>query len=642
MLARPGSGTVGDSLRLRRPESTGATSHRKDAHMDDYPLIADHGLIGDLQTAALVTTDGSIDWFCAPRFDSPSMFGALLDRRLGGRYRIRPSVDAFSSQQMYLPDTAILITRFLTPEGIGEVVDFMPVSGDVATDRHRLVRLVRCVRGRMTFELDIAPRFDYGRKPHELHITDSGGVFTSDGFSITLHIVREPDDARLAHVKTQDDDVHAELALEAGQVRGLVLDTGSDEPPRVFRVAEVQRLHDETERFWKSWLAQSTYTGRWREALQRSAITLKLMTYAPSGALVAAPTAGLPEQVGGERNWDYRFTWVRDASFSIYALLGMGFTDEARAFAQWMLARVLERKGAKTPLNLMYRVDGSSDLTEEILEHWEGYRGSYPVRIGNGAAEQLQLDIFGEAMDSVYFGDRRGLQAGHAGWTAISDLLGWLADNWDQPEAGIWETRGGPKDFTYGRVMSWVAFDRGIRLATQHGRPAPLERWNSQRDALYDQVMQRGWNADRGAFVQHYDDTVLDSSLLRMARVGFVAPQDPMWLSTLRAMDTELVSDSLVYRYNPSASPDGLAGSEGTFSLCTFMYVDALAGAGRLEDARLTFEKMLTYANHLGLFSEEIGDTGEQLGNFPQAFTHLALIDSALTLNAKLDKAAGR
>ncbi len=260
--------------------------------MDDYPLIADHGLIGDLQTAALVTTDGSIDWFCAPRFDSPSVFAALLDHRRGGRYRIRPSVDAFSSQQMYLPDTAILITRFLTPEGIGEVVDFMPVSGDVATDRHRLVRLLRCVRGRMTFELDIAPRFDYGRKPHELNITDSGAVFKSDDFSITLHVVREPDDARLADVRTDNGDVHAALTLEAGQLRGLVLDTGSDEPPREFRVAEARKLHEDTERFWKSWLAQSTYTGRWREALQRSAITLKLMTYAPTGALVAAPTAG--------------------------------------------------------------------------------------------------------------------------------------------------------------------------------------------------------------------------------------------------------------------------------------------------------------------------------------------------------------
>jgi GH15 family glucan-1,4-alpha-glucosidase len=364
------------------------------------------------------------------------------------------------------------------------------------------------------------------------------------------------------------------------------------------------------------------------------------MTYAPTGGIVAAPTAGLPEQVGGERNWDYRFTWVRDASFSVFALLAMGFTEEAGDFSRWLLARVQAQ--AKTdggnPLNLMYRVDGSPDLTEEILEHWEGYRGSYPVRIGNGAAEQLQLDIYGEALDSVYYGMQRGLPSGQAGWGALVGLLDWLADHWDQPEAGIWETRGGDKDFTYGRVMSWVAFDRAIRLATSSGRPAPLERWIAARDAIYEQVMTKGWNKERGAFVQQYGETVLDSSLLRMSSVGFINPQDPMWLSTLRAMDSELVADSLVYRYDPGASPDGLQGSEGTFSLCTFMYVDALARAGRLDEARLTFEKMLTYANHLGLFAEEIGTTGEQLGNFPQAFTHLALIDSAITLNTLLDQ----
>ncbi len=610
--------------------------------MDDYPLIADHGLIGDLQTAALVTTDGSIDWFCFPRFDSPSVFGALLDHQRGGRFQIRPTTDAFDTKQMYLPDTAILITRFLTEDGVGEVVDFMPISGYVATDRHRLARLVRCVRGRMTFDVHIDPRFDYSRQPHRVQLTEHGAVFSSEQTSMTLHAVREPGDARLAQVQTSGaGDVHLTVTLEAGQQRGFLLDTASDEPPHEIRVAEVSSLFDDTVRFWRNWLAQSTYTGRWRETLQRSAITLKLMTYAPTGGLVAAPTAGLPEQVGGERNWDYRFTWVRDASFSVYALLAMGFTEEAASFARWLMARVQERVGSGgTPLNLMYRVDGSTELTEETLDHWEGYRGSYPVRIGNGAAEQLQLDIYGEALDSVYYGDRRGLEVGHPGWLAIQEVLGWLADHWDQPEAGIWETRGGPKDFTYGRVMSWVAFDRAIRFATAHGRPAPLDRWISQRDAIYTQVMERGWDAGRGAFVQHYDDKVLDSSLLRMSSVGFVAPQDPMWLSTLRAMDSELVTDSLVYRYDPGASPDGLRGSEGTFSLCTFMYVDALARAGRLEDARLTFEKMLTYANHLGLFSEEIGTTGEQLGNFPQAFTHLQLIDAAITLNALLDRAA--
>jgi GH15 family glucan-1,4-alpha-glucosidase len=611
------------------------------AKMDDYPLIVDHGLIGDLQTAALITTDGSIDWFCAPRFDSPSVFGSLLDHGQGGHFRIRPSSGTFDTKQMYLPDTAILITRFLSETGVGEIQDFMPISGKVATDRHRLVRMLRCVRGQVTFDIDIAPRFDYGRVPHTARLTPQGAVFESEKGSMTLHAVREPDDEHLAHAHGDDQgDLHLSVTLRAGQARGVILETGTAGPPREVPVSEMQRLFDETAHFWKSWLARSTYTGRWRETLQRSAITLKLMTYAPTGGIVAAPTAGLPEQVGGERNWDYRYTWIRDASFSVYALLAMGFTEEAADFSRWLMARVQAQAeaGGNNPLNLMYRVDGSTDLTEEILQHWEGYRGSSPVRIGNGAAEQLQLDIYGEALDSIYYGDQRGLPLGHPGWEAVSGLLNWLAEHWDQPEAGIWETRGGAKDFTYGRVMSWVAFDRAIRFATSHGRPAPMEHWTEQRDAIYDQVMTKGWNQERGAFVQHYADNVLDSSLLRMSSVGFIAPQDPMWLSTLRAMDSELVTDSLVYRYDPSASPDGLQGSEGTFSLCTFMYVDALARAGRLEDARLTFEKMLTYSNHLGLFAEEIGPNGEQLGNFPQAFTHLALIDCAITLDAQLDR----
>ncbi|MCW2523967.1 MAG: hypothetical protein JWO63_2302 [Frankiales bacterium] len=606
--------------------------------MDDYPLIADHGLIGDLQTAALVTTDGSIDWFCAPRFDSPSVFGALLDSRRGGHFRIRPSAGVFDTKQMYFPDTAILITRYLSEAGVGEIYDFMPISGKVPTQRHRLVRMVRCVRGEMAFDVELAPRFDYGRATHEAQVTTSGAVFRSAAGSVTVHAVREPGDERLAHARvTEDNDLHATLTLRAGQTRGLVLETVADEP-RAIRVAEVQQLFDETARFWKSWLARSSYSGRWRETLQRSAVTLKLMTYAPTGGIVAAPTAGLPEQVGGERNWDYRYTWVRDASFSVYALLALGHTEEAADFCRWLLARVQAQPSGGAPLNLMYRVDGSTDLSETVLTHWEGYRGSYPVRIGNGAAEQLQLDIHGEALDSVFYADQRGLQVGQPGWSALVKLLEWLADHWDQPEAGIWETRGGPKDFTYGRVMSWVAFDRAIRLASAHGRPAPLERWISQRDAIYAQVMDKGWNAQRSAFVQHYGDKVLDSSLLRMSTVGFIAPQDPMWLSTLRAMDSELVTDSLVYRYDPGASPDGLKGSEGTFSLCTFMYVDALTRAGRVDEARLTFEKMLTYANHLGLFAEEIGASGEQLGNFPQAFTHLALINAAITLDAQLDR----
>jgi GH15 family glucan-1,4-alpha-glucosidase len=609
--------------------------------MNDYPLIADHGLIGDLQTSALVATDGSVDWFCAPRFDSPSIFGALLDHEKGGHFRVRPTVEVFTSKQLYFPDTAVLVTRFMTEAGVGELIDFMPIaSSTVAAPKHRLVRLLRCVRGQMTFAVDIAPRFDYGREPHETHVTDAGLVFQGSGTSMTVNLVKEPEDERLGRYGVDaQGDFHAEVTLVAGQMRGLVLETGTAGPVRQVRVAEAWRLFDETVDFWESWLARSTYAGRWREELNRSAITLKLMTYAPSGGLVAAPTAGLPEQVGGERNWDYRYTWVRDASFSVYALLGMGFTEEAAALGQWLGARVDEQAGGGGggPLKIMYRIDGSSDLSEEVLEHWEGYRGSAPVRIGNGAADQLQLDIYGEALDSIYFMDQGGLTAGHQGWGRIRDMLDWVVENWDQPEEGIWETRGGRQDFTYGRLMNWVALDRGIRLATSHGRPAPLDRWRSERDAIYNQVMERGWSAKRQAFVQHYKTDVLDSALLRMSTVGFITPTDPMWLSTLKAMDDELVTDSLVYRYDPEASPDGLRGSEGTFSLCTFAYVESLARAGQLDKARVTFEKMLTYANHLGLYSEEIALTGEQIGNFPQAFTHLALIDAAITLDRQLD-----
>ncbi|MGY1622947.1 glycoside hydrolase family 15 protein [Geodermatophilus sp. SYSU D00965] len=600
--------------------------------------IAEHGLIGDLQTAALVTTDGSIDWFCAPRFDSPSVFGALLDDERGGHFRIRPADVAYTSKQMYLPDAAVLVTRFFTESGMGQVVDFMPPAGAAATDSHRIVRLLDCVRGRMTFEIDLAARFDYGRQSHQVDVTANGAVLTSNGQRLTLHVVREPEDERLAEVRLGDGDLHATVSLEAGQTRGVVLEWGGTDRPREVRPAEVRALFQETVAFWRSWVARSTYTGRWREDVQRSAITLKLMTYAPSGGLVAAPTAGLPEQVGGERNWDYRFTWVRDASFSVHALLKLGMTEEAAQFGRWLGDRIRERVGSGSgPLNIMYRIDGSSDLKEDVLDHWRGYRGSAPVRIGNGAAEQLQLDIYGEALDSVYSGVRAGLPLAHQGWTAIGGVLDWLVDNWDQPEEGIWETRGGRQPFTYGRVMSWVAFDRGVRLATEHGRPAELQRWITERDRVYRQVMERGFHFQRQAFVQHYDTEVLDAALLRMPTVGFVDGRDPMWTTTLAAMDRELVTDSLVYRYDPEASPDGLRGSEGTFSLCTFAYVDALTRAGRLDDARTAFEKMLTYGNHVGLYSEEIALTGEQIGNFPQAFTHLALIDAATTLDAALD-----
>jgi GH15 family glucan-1,4-alpha-glucosidase len=607
--------------------------------MDRYPNISDHGLIGDLQTAALVSTDGVLDWFCCPRFDSPSVFASLLDADRGGFYRIAPDRDDYVSRQLYLPDTAILVTRFMTPDGVGEVHDFMPVIEGPATSRHRLVRNIRVVRGTMRFAIELQPRFDYGRGGHKLEHNDHGGVFQADGMSLTAHAIA-------AHgVSAEDAGVKFELAgdgvrwtrtLRAGQIGGVVLESDGGAPVRV-TPEEAQRLADDTARFWRGWLARSSYRGRWREMVARSAMTLKLMTYAPTGALVAAPTTGLPEQEGGERNWDYRYTWVRDGSFSIYALLGLGYVEEAAAFGRWLRDRAAEYTGEGRPLKIMYRVDGSSDLVEETLDHFEGWRGSRPVRIGNGAADQLQLDIYGEAMDAISLADAHGVQPAYHAWKDLAAIIDWLCDHWDQPDEGIWETRGGQRNFTYGRFQTWVALDRAIKRAQHRSRPANLAQWTAVRDRVYGQIMDRGWNPKVGAFTQHYDTEVLDSSLLLMPLQGFIGPRDPIWLSTLAAMDRELVSDSLVYRYNPSASPDGLAGDEGTFTLCTFWYVDALARAGRLDEARLVFEKMHTYANHLGLYSEEISSTGDQLGNFPQAFSHLSLISAAVNLDYQLD-----
>jgi GH15 family glucan-1,4-alpha-glucosidase len=607
------------------------------------PLIAEHGLIGDLQTAALVSTDGEIDWLCMPRFDSPSVFGSLLDTEKGGYFRIHPADKGYTSRQLYLPDSAVLVTRFMSEEGVAEVIDFMPVSDEArSTEHHRLVRVVRVVRGQMRLELELFPAFDYGRAAHQLELTENGVVFDSPAGQLTVHTGRWLTLAKPDQVEgPSGPGLRGSAILKAGDIGVAMLEFGSGEAPRRIPPEEARRLFDESITFWHGWLARSTYRGRWREQVARSAITLKLLTYAPTGALVAAPTTGLPEQLGGERNWDYRYTWIRDASFSVYALLGLGFEDEAAAFMNWLFDRVHEQAGtASGPLKIMYRVDGSSDLDEQVLDHLAGYRGSRPVRIGNGAADQLQLDIYGEALDSIYFADQHGVGTPHRGWTELAGVLDWLTEHWDQPDEGVWETRGGQQDFVYGRINSWAAFDRGVRYAVERGRPSAMQRWITERDNIYAQVMGKGWNARLGAFVQHYDTDVLDASVLRMAQVGMILPTDPMWLSTLKAMDTELVSDSLVYRYNPEASPDGLSGSEGTFSLCTFWYVQALAQAGRLNDARLVFEKMLTYANHLGLYAEEIGLTGEQLGNFPQAFTHLSLINAALTLNDALDRAS--
>ena len=609
--------------------------------MDRYPDISEHGLIGDLQTAALVTSDGTVDFFCCPRFDSPSVFASLLDADRGGYCSIRPAADGYVSRQLYFPNTAMLITRFMTPGGVGEVLDFMPVIEGKPTDRHRLVRHLRCARGTMQFQLEIQPRFDYGRVAHTIEAHDAGAVFrAANGTHLTMHSSgqRRAVSEGGVVIEQAGDGLRATLSLREGESgRGVVLESMGGEPQSL-APEELDRMAQDTAAYWKRWLGRSTYTGRWREMVSRSSMTLKLLTYEPTGAPVAAATFGLPEQAGGERNWDYRYTWIRDGSLSMHALAGLGYLEEAARFGVWMRDRATEQAGSVSgPLKIMYRVDGTSDLTEESLDHFEGWRASRPVRIGNGAADQLQLDIYGEAISALDTGSGHGLPIAHQGWLSLSRIIDWVCDNWDQPDEGIWETRGGRQDFTYGRFQCWVALDRAIRMAASTGRPANVAKWVIERDRLYNQIMERGWNPKVEAFTQHYNTDVMDASLLLMPIEGFIEPRDPMWLSTLRAMDRELVSDSLVYRYNPAASPDGLHGDEGTFSLCTFWYVDALARSGRLDEAVLTFEKMQTYANHLGLFSEEIGASGEQLGNFPQAFTHLSLINAALTLNRELD-----
>jgi GH15 family glucan-1,4-alpha-glucosidase len=642
--------------------TTGAASGDDDATDRVVPPleIADHGLIGDLRTAALVGSDATIDWFCPERFDAPSVFGRLLDPD-GGCWRLWPTCDVSSTGQFYFPDSNVLITRFLTENGVVEVQDFMPLhrstgaGGTSGTDedgrtvehRQRIVRRVVCVRGRMTLTTTVAPRFDYGRGTHEVRSDELGARFVDGEIELAL--------GSSVPLDLGEQDAHAEFELQEGEDATFVLHVverdrtadddraGGASRPVAHRPENARRLFEHTVDYWRDWLASSTYTGRWREMIHRSALTLKLLTYEPTGAIVAAPTAALPEELGGERNWDYRYVWLRDAAFTIYALIRLGFTAEAEAFMGWMADRFRETDGVDDgdlpesgPLQTMYRVDGDPTLEEEQLDHLEGYAGSTPVRIGNGAATQLQLDIYGELIDSVYLFDKYGTPISWRTWQDLTRVVEWVCDHWDQPDEGIWETRGGRQDHVFSRLMSWVAIERMVRMARQRGLPADLERWTSVRDEIYRQVMDRGFREDKGehgAFVQHYADGVLDASVLLMPMVKFCSPRDPRFLSTLGAIEEHLVADSLVHRYDPEASPDGAEGGEGTFSICSFWYVEALTRAGRLEDARLALEKMFTYANHLGLYAEQISLTGQQLGNFPQAFTHFSLISAAYNLD---------
>jgi GH15 family glucan-1,4-alpha-glucosidase len=595
-----------------------------------YQAIENYGIIGDLHTIALVGMDGAIDFLCLPAFDSPSVFAALLDERRGGRFRVAPVLEGARQKQLYLPDTCVLLTRFLSADGVAEVVDFMPMAAK--RDQHRLVRRAMTVRGEVAFRMHCQPRFDYARASHRVESTPDGVLFVStEGPALALRLrasvpVRVEDGAAVADFRLRAEE-RAWFVLEQAMPGQESPATGPD---------YIAESYTETVNFWRRWIARCSYQGRWREMVTRSALTLKLLTSRPHGSMVAAPTFGLPEQVGGGRNWDYRYTWIRDASFALYGLMRLGFTEEAAAFMRWVEARCEELKpdGA---LQIMYGIDGRQDLTEETLPHLEGYCRSTPVRIGNSASTHLQLDIYGELMDAIYLYNKYGEPISNDLWRNVVRFIEWLCAHWHEKDESIWEVRGGRQEFLYSRVLCWAAIDRAMRVAVKRSFPAPLVHWHNVRDEIYQDIFTSFWHGGREAFVQAKNSTILDASALLMPLIKFISPTDPRWVSTLRAIERELVSDSLVYRYRVGeAFSDGLTGTEGTFSMCSFWYVECLSRLGELDRARFYFEKMLGYANHLGLYGEELGFQGEHLGNFPQAFTHLALISAAHDLDRRL------
>ena len=592
-----------------------------------YLPIEDHGVIGDLHTAALVGIDGTIDWLCLPRFDAPSVFASILDDEKGGHFRLRP-LNYVRSQQLYLPDTNVLLTRFLSSEGVAEVLDFMPIEAGLK-ERHDLVRSIRVIRGSMCFEVDCRPAFDYARQRHTISLGKTSAVFACAGTRLGLA-------TRVPLREGPYRNALAQFALEEGEDAAFVLQQlkEGEGPEEVLSNAPFQDRLQGTLDYWRRWISRSTYRGRWREMVNRSALALKLMVYDPTGALVAAPTMGLPETIGGERNWDYRYTWLRDAAFTLYSLIRVGFNEEAHNFMGWLLDVCRNSDGKLQPL---YGIDGRTEIHEEELPHLSGYRNSRPVRLGNGAYNQLQLDLYGAVLDAAYLHNKHAAPLDYDVWNNLRPTLDWLSENWRQPDEGIWEVRGGRRPFVSSKVLSWVALDRAVRMARQRGLPAPEDHWIKQRNAIYEEVMKKGWNPKRESFVQYYGGEALDASLLLMPLVKFVGPTDPRWLATLNCIQKELSHDTLVYRYKVAeAADDGFSSEEGSFNTCSFWLVECLTRAGRLEEARLALEKMFSYANHLGLFTEEIGPSGEALGNFPQALTHLALISAAVRLDQTL------
>lgn len=664
-----------------------------------YLPIENYGLIGNLRTVALCGTDGSIDYCCWPKFDSPSLFCRMLDKDKGGHFSITPT-NHTSNKQQYLPNSNMLTTRFLSDEGVGQITEYMhiPESSQRTATKPLLpwiIRTVEVIRGTVSFRIECFPAFNYGLDDHTTEVTkrkpdvpppasiypedevphyasEDSVVFKSKIMNIDLRWVVKCGEFECpyfnfkvedrSHLGMKGPGVVAEFELKESQEVMFILRQMPDDPPanetpaqyrlRMVRdpplsISLMEALFRQTAKYWQNWISGSSYKGRWRENVLRSALTLKLLTYEPTGAVVASPTFGLPEAIGGARNWDYRYTWIRDASFTIYAFLRLGLTQEADEYMKFIEDRCndLNEDGS---LQIMYSIDGAKKLDETELDHWDGYRGSKPVRIGNGAYDHVQLDIYGELMDGIYLYNKHGTPVSYDMWCAVQKLVNYVCENWKSTDMSIWEVRGQRQNFTYSRVMCWVAVDRGLRLAEKRMFPCPDRyRWSAVRDEIYLDIMENCWNKEKGIFTQSIESQdALDSSVLIMPLVFFCSPCDPRLISTITQMllppeKGGLVANNLVFRYNFMTTDDGLGGLEGAFAMCTFWLVEALTRAGKYDKklllrAQVMFEQMVSYANHLGLFSEEIARSGELLGNFPQAFTHISFISAAFNLDRVL------
>jgi GH15 family glucan-1,4-alpha-glucosidase len=599
---------------------------------NQYNPIEDYGLIGNLKTVALVSMEGSIDFMCYPDFDSPSVFARLLDKDRGGSFSITPQIKEYKTKQLYLPGTAVLLTRFFSDESITELTDYMPVTQIGSKKPNAIIRQVKAVSGNITYQVKCEPAFNYAQAAHRCELEDNVITFKADDADkSTMRLIAD------VELRIEANYGYAEFSLKQSEVAYLVFECGNEQN-HYFRPIEDYKsdIYQQTIDFWRKWSNKSTYKGRWTDMVNRSAITLKLLTSAEHGSLVAAPTFSLPETLGGDRNWDYRYTWIRDAAFTMYAFLRLGYAEEASDFLKWIHARCVEDK-----LHLMYSIKGAHLFEENELSHLEGYKGSKPVRIGNAASEQTQIDIYGELIDTIYIYNKQHSAITYELWEIIVKQIEEVIARWREADHGIWEIRNTKKEFLHSRLMCWVAMDRAIKIAEHRSFPYPEKEWSEIRNEIYLNIYHEFWNEEIGAWVQYKGAKTVDASVLLMSLMHFITPHEPRWLSTMKVVEKELGLDVLLYRYrNGEDGFDGLDGDEGTFSICSYWMIESLAKSGEVTKALDNFERMNNYANHLGLFGEQISHDASHLGNFPQAFTHLALISAALEIDKQLDRIA--